>query len=126
MRDVDYIKYLRAEAVAKGFSFPAKFKKTNSGKMAKLYNGIGAEWMPKLLVRIITYICDRLEAPALVHDFEYSMKPKTYWRFTVANVRFAYNSAKCRRPVLGIAGAVICQLFGWWAFKNGKEIKSEF
>lgn len=121
MRDIDYIKYLRAEAVAKKFSIPPNFKRTNSARMVKLYNGIGAEWMPKWLVKLTTEIFDRLEATALVHDFEYSVGAKTYWRFTVANVRFAYNAAKSRRPILGMIGAIICQLFGWWAFKNGKE-----
>ena len=121
MRDIDYIKYLRAEAVAKHFSLPPKFKKTNSAIMSKMYNGIGAEWMPKWLVYIVTFICDRLEAPALVHDFEYSTGKKTYWRFTVANMRFFLNSAKCKRPLLGMAACVICQLFGWYAFKHGKE-----
>lgn len=121
MRDIEYIDYLRAEGKAKRFNLPDDFCRTTSDKMVKLYNGIGAEWMPKWMRKLVTYICDRLEAPALVHDFEYSTNPKTFRRFTKANLRFAYNAAKCRRPILGLVGAIICQLFGWWAFKNGKE-----
>ena len=125
MRDIDYIKYLKLEAVAKHFSFPPGFKRTNSARLCQLYNGIGAEWMPKWMRSLITYIADRLEAPALIHDFEYTIGKKSYWRFTVANVRLAYNSAKCKRPFLGITAAVVCQLFGWWAYKGGKEVETK-
>ena len=121
MDNIEYIKYLRQEAVAKKFSLPPGFKKISSIRLDRIYNGIGAEWMPKFLRNIITYICDRLEAPALVHDYEYSIGKKSFWQFTVANLRFAYNSAKCRRPLLGISGAILCELFGWGAYKNGKE-----
>ena len=75
--------------------------------------------------RFISYIADRLEAPALLHDFEYTVGKKTYWNFTVANLRLAYNAAKCKRLLLGIAAAIVCQLFGWWAYKSGKETESK-
>ena len=109
-------------AIALKFSFPPSFKGYSSRRLVKLYNGIGAEWMPKALRDLVTYICDRLEAAALLHDFEYTRKKKSYWRFTVANVRLAYNAARSRRPFLGIAAAILCQLFGWGAYKAGREV----
>lgn len=124
MSDIEYIKYLRQMAIALKFSFPPTFKSYSSKRLVKLYNGIGAEWMPKWFRNFVTYICDRLEAAALMHDFEYTRKKKSYWRFTVANVRLAYNAAKSRRLFLGIAAAILCQLFGWWAYKAGKEVLS--
>ena len=122
MTDIEYIKYLRQMAIALKFSFPPSFKGYSSRRLVKLYNGIGAEWMPKALRDLVTYICDRLEAAALLHDFEYTRKKKSYWRFTVANVRLAYNAARSRRPFLGIAAAILCQLFGWGAYKAGREV----
>ena len=122
MTDIEYIRYLRQTAVALKFSFPPNFKRYNSKRLLRCYNGVGAEWMPDWLLKIVTFLCDRLEAPALLHDFEFVHGKKSYWRFTVANVRLAYNAAKSRRMLLGIAAAIICQLFGWYAYKNGKEL----
>lgn len=122
MNSIEYVRYLRQEAIARKFSFPKNFKKTSSARLVRCYNGIGAEWMPDWLRRIITEIFDRLKAPALLHDYEFTYAKKTVWNFLVANLRFAYNSAKCKRPILGIAGALFCTVFGWWAFKNGKEL----
>ena len=122
MTDIEYIRYLRQTAVALKFSFPPNFKRYNSKRLLRCYNGVGAEWMPDWLLKIVTFLCDRLEAPALIHDFEYVHGAKSYWRFTVANVRLAYNAAKSRRLLLGIAAAIICPLFGWYAYKHGKEL----
>ena len=122
MTDIEYIRYLRQTAVALKFSFPPNFKRYNSKRLLRCYNGVGAEWMPDWLLKIVTFLCDRLEAPALIHDFEYVHGAKSYWRFTVANVRLAYNAAKSRRILLGIAAMIICQLFGWYAYKHGKEL----
>lgn len=122
MTDIEYIRYLRQTAIALKFSFPPNFKRYNSKRLLRCYNGVGAEWMPDWLLKVVTFLCDRLEAPALLHDFEFVHGKKSYWRFTVANVRLAYNAAKSRRILLGIAAAIICQLFGWYAYKNGKEL----
>ena len=124
MTDIEYIKYLRQKAIALKFSFPPNFKRYNSKRLLRCYNGIGAEWMPKWFRNFVTYICDELEAAALLHDFEYTHGPKSYWRFTVANVRLAYNAARSRRLLLGIGAMIVCQSFGWYAYKNGKELLS--
>ena len=124
MTNVEHIKYIRQKAIALKFSFPPTFKRYSSKRLVKLYNGIGAEWMPKWFRGFVTYIFYRLEAAALLHDFEFTRKKKSYWRFTVANLRLAYNAARSRRPLLGLGAMVICQIFGWYAYKNGKELLS--
>ena len=122
MTNIEYIKYLRQKAIALKFSFPPNFKRYNSKRLLRCYNGIGAEWMPKWFRDFVTYIWDELAAAALLHDFEYAHGAKSYWRFTVANVRLAYNAARSRRPLLGIGAMIVCQLFGWGAYKAGKEV----
>ena len=124
MTDIEYVRYLRQTAIALKFSFPPNFKKYNSQRLVKCYNGIGAEWMPKWLRHFVTDVFFILQAPALIHDFEYTHGKKSYRNFTVANVRFAYNSARSRRLLLGVAAAILCQMFGWFAYKNGKEKSS--
>ena len=124
MTDIEYIRYLRQTAIALKFSFPPNFKRYNSQRLLKCFNGIGAEWMPQKLRDIMTDLFFSLQAAALLHDFEYTHGKKTYWRFIVANVRFAYNACRSRRPVAGLSGAILCQLFGWHAYKNGKEVLS--
>lgn len=121
MDNLEYVRYLRQTAVALKFSFPSNFKKYNSKRLIKCYNGIGAEWMPKAMRDFVTDVFFSLQAPALIHDFEYTHGKKSYWNFTVANVRFAYNAARCHRLLLGVSVATLCQLFGWYAYKNGKE-----
>ena len=128
MSDIEYIKYLQQMAIALRFSFPKNFKSYSSKRLIRLYNGVGADWMPKWLRKVTTWLCrllcDKAEAAVLIHDFEYTRKKTSYWRFTVANVRLTYNAAKSSRPFLGIAAAILCQLFGWGAYKAGKEVLS--
>ena len=42
MTDIEYVRYLRQTAIALKFSFPPNFKKYNSQRLVKRYNGIGA------------------------------------------------------------------------------------
>lgn len=102
-------------------SVSASFDKKTPQWMKRHYNGIGAEWMPKRVRALTTRMLRKLEPVALVHDIEFLETPKNYWRFTVANMRFAYNAAKLKRFFVGAACAVVCQLFGWRAYADGKE-----
>ena len=124
MNDIEYIQYLRKQANILKFSFPANFKKSSSKRLLRCYNGIGAEWMPEHIRKFISDIFFTLQAAALIHDFEYTHGKKSYWNFTVANVRFAYNAARSHRLIIGIAGALLCQVFGWYAYTHSKEVLS--
>lgn len=85
------------------------------------YNGIGAEWMPERWRRFLSRCFAKLEPVALVHDIEYLKQKKSYWHFTKANLRFWLNASKRKRFFIGGACALICQLFGWSAYRDGKE-----
>lgn len=126
MVNLAYIKYLRQMAIALKFSFPKNFKSYSSKRLVRLYNGVGAEWMPEWLRKVMTWLvrllCDKAEAAVLIHDFEFTREAKSYYKFTKANLRLAYNCFRSRRLLVGICAAVICQLFGWSAYKSGKEM----
>ena len=64
---------------------------------------------------------------ALPHDWEFSQPEKSFRAFTLANLRFAWNSClealDERRPPMiasGVALAVLCQIFGWGGYKQGR------
>lgn len=102
---------------------PEDFDISSIATLCSVYNGIGAEWMPKKLRKTITKYLFYLEPAALIHDYEYYIygAVKGYWAFSVANLRLAYNACKDYRPFSGIAAALLCQIFGWSAWQEGKE-----
>ena len=116
-----HIKYLYSFAVQRGFSFPPESEGKDFPWMRSQYNGIGAEWMPRFLRKLITKLFSRMEAAALFHDIDFLNPNKKYYNFIKANVRLAYNGIKSGCPFSALLLAVICQLFGWSAWKDGKE-----
>jgi hypothetical protein len=106
------------------YSLPKGFKNKSYAWLCRNYNGIGAEWMPKCVRQKVTKLFSYMEPVALVHDYEYLSEDKSYWNFTKANMRLAYNGAKSGYLFSGLALAVICQCFGWSAWKEGKETMS--
>jgi hypothetical protein len=117
------VKLLRAYAIERGFSMPEDFDISSIAALCSVYNGIGAEWMPKLVRRTVTKYLFYLEPAALIHDYEYYTygSVKGYWSFSLANLRLAYNACKDYRPLSGIAAFLLCQIFGWSAWQEGKE-----
>ena len=105
------------------FSVPRDFFSTDAEVIARIYNGVGPEHWSARFRRFTSWVLDFLEAPAMIHDWEYTFQPKTYWRFTLANLRLAKNAARDGHPFAGLAAALLCQLFGWKSWKNqtGKE-----
>lgn len=121
MYSLDHIKKLCDHAKEKGFSFPAEFKGRSLQWMRRHYNGVGAEWLPRFVRKLTTFLLSPLEPAALLHDIEFLAKKKTYWKFTKANLRLFWNSAKDGHFFLGVGAAVVCQCFGWSAWRDGKE-----
>jgi hypothetical protein len=115
------IKFLCRTAKEYNFSFPQGFDTKTPQWLRRQYNGIGAEWMPSFLRKFITFLFRPLEPAALIHDVEFLSENKSFWKFTVANMRLAYNCIKARHFWSGISLGMICQLFGWSAWKEGKE-----
>ena len=119
-----HIRALRAYAFDHDFSVPLSAMAATDVQLQTVYNGIGAEWMPKFLRKFITWLLTNLEASSMYHDWEFAIG-KTFSDFIKANVRFVYNAAKSRHLIAGITFGVICTLFGWSAFKAGKRQKDE-
>ena len=107
-------------------SVPDGFLETPREDLQQIYNGVGPEHWSGRFRRVMTWVLDFLEGPALIHDWEYVKQPKTYWRFTVANLRLAKNARLDGHPVAGFAAGLLCQIFGWRAWKEGiKEERGE-
>ena len=121
MFSLKHIKKLYKHAKDMGFSFPDEVQVKSLAWMRRHYNGIGAEWLPRWVRKMTTFFLSPLEPAALLHDVEYLGKNKSYWRFTVANFRLFLNAAKDKYFFLGLGAALVCQLFGWSAWKEGKE-----
>lgn len=119
-----HIRALRAYAFDHGFSLPVNADEATDEMLQNVYNGIGAEWMPKFLRKFITWLLANLEATSMYHDWEFEFG-NTFWDFIKANLRFMYNAAKSRQLIAGIAFGTICTVFGWSAFKVGKREKAE-
>lgn len=109
-------------AKTKGYSFPSGFKQKSLPWLRRHYNGIGAEWMPSCVRKIVTKCFSWMEPAAFLHDIEFLSENKSYWNFTKANLRLAYNGFKSGCIFFGISSALLCQLFGWSAWKEGKEV----
>ena len=120
------ISYLRAFCCEFHATAPDSFWNAPDAELAQAFNGIGAAHWPKWLRGMLTALLRPFQAAALVHDWEYSQKIKSYRAFTSANWHLAVNIARealydCHPGVIpaGIPAAILCQLFGWRAYRNG-------
>ena len=112
---------------------PPGFDETPLVTLVRVYNGIGPEAWPERYRGWVTSVLSRYEPEALIHDWEFVFRSKTYFSFTLANLRWACNSIikawHTHRRVgkifwadagCGVACAFCCQLGGWQAYKTGK------
>ena len=114
----EHIVFLRSHCYRSHLWVPDGFWMTTHEELQACYNGIGPDRWSSRFRRFTTWILTFLEAPALIHDWEYTYQPKTYGAFTMANLRLAYNAAKDNHPFSGITAAVLCQLFGWRGYEK--------
>ena len=124
------IQFLRAFCYEFHAVAPDSFWTAPDEELAQAFNGIGAEHWPKWLRSALTVLLRPFQAAALVHDWEYSQEAKTYRAFTAANWHLAVNIARealydCRPGVIpaGALAALLCQIFGWRAYLNGRLSK---
>jgi len=108
-------------------SAPPEFWTASVDELERAYNGIGPEDWPEWVRKFISILLRPFAAAALIHDYEFSREYKSYGMFTDANIRLAVNVAKFavfdHRPILipyGVAAGLLCQFFGYQAYKNGK------
>lgn len=128
--DDRHIAGLVSEIRGKGLSTPDGMDLTDLPGLVRVYNGIGPDAWAEPLRRISTALLARFEPEALIHDWEYTHQPKTYWAFTWANIRFAWNAFLCafrtadtRKKLLaqtaaGLALATLCQIWGWTGYRT--------
>ena len=121
------IHFLRAFCFEFRAAAPDSFWTATDDELARAFNGIGAEHWPNWLRGVLTALLRPFQAAALVHDWEYSQSPKSYRAFTAANRHLAVNIARealydCRPGVIpaGAVAALLCQIFGWRAYMNGR------
>ena len=121
------IPYLRAFCYEFHASAPGTFWSASDAELAQAFNGIGAGHWPHWLRASLTVLLRPFQAAALVHDWEYSQNVKCYRTFTAANWHLAVNIARealydCRPGVIpaGALAALLCQVFGWRAYKRGR------
>ena len=124
------IQFLRAFCHEFRAAAPDSFWTASDAELAQAFNGIGAEHWPKWMRSALTILLRPFQAAALIHDWEYSRNAKSYRAFTLANVHLAVNIARealydCRPGVIpaGVLAALLCQIFGWRAYKRGKPSK---
>lgn len=106
---------------------PDSFWKASGSELAAACNGVGPDHWPVWLRYAFSWLLRPLEASAEIHDWEYSLPVKSYRNFTAANARLAANVMleafyDCRPVCMpaGILAALVCQLFGWYAYKKGR------
>ena len=121
------ISYLRAFCSEFHAAAPESFWRATDSELAQAFNGIGAEHWPNWLRTSLTALLRPFQAAALVHDWDYSRKDKSYWGFSEANWHLAVNIARealydCRPGMIpaGALAALLCQIFGWRAYLNGR------
>ena len=119
--------FLRVFCNEFGAFAPETFWKAKASELSVACNGVGPDRWPAWLRHVLTWLLRPLEASALIHDWEYSQPSKTFRSFTSANEHLAANVIleavyDCRPAcmLMGIVAALVCQIFGWRAYKNGR------
>ena len=123
---LEHVEELRRRAVRLGFLLPEGFRNVPLEELAAAYNGIGPDRWSSRFRRFTTWVLKFLEAPALIHDWQYTVGG-SYRDFSLSNwwlvVNTAIEALDLRKTGLffaGIAAAVLCQLFGWRGFRHGQ------
>ena len=121
------IPYLRAFCCEFHAVAPVSFWSASDHDLAQAFNGIGAEHWPNWLRTALTALLRPFQAAALVHDWEYSQDRKSYRAFSAANRHLGVNIIRealydCHPGVIpaGVLAALLCQLFGWRAYRKGR------
>ena len=110
-----------------GAAAPDSFWQASEEELEAACNGVGPEHWPPWIRTLVSWLFRPLDASSAPHDWEFSLPDKSFANFTRANLRLAINSTKEAlydvRPYaipLGILSAVLCQVFGWHAYINGR------
>ena len=124
---VSYVRRLREHCDRIGVRAPASFWTADCRDLAAAFNGVGPDrWCPAFRA-VVSWLLKPFFTAALPHDWEYSLPRKSYRAFTAANRRFIVNSSlealderRVSLVFMGVALAVLCQLFGWGGYLHGR------
>ena len=106
--------------------------------LARDFNGIGPEWFPEKVRRVIDRLHADLLPVALVHDVRWSHSDGGYDYFAASNDEFkrnGYRVARAKYPWYRPARYLrmnearvfgnLCQAFGWSAYRAAYEKKGK-
>lgn len=121
------LEYLRAVCVEIRAKAPSSFWDADLETLSRAWNGIGPEYWWGWLRMAVSWLLRPFSAASLIHDWEFSQPGKTFAKFTAANAHLIENIAReaifnCHVGIIpcGIAAGVLCEIFGWRAYKEGK------
>lgn len=119
--------FRRAFCAEFGALAPDSFWLASDAELAAACNGVGPDRWPRAARAVLSWLLRPLDASSAPHDWEYSLPQKSYAAFTMANIRLGVNACKEAlydvRPAavpLGLLAAILCQLFGWRAYREGR------
>ena len=88
----DVVAELLAQAITYDLEMPADFRLAPTWKVEEVYNGIGPDWLPKVMREWMTDRWGYFAPAALIHDWEYQFPiVRDRQHFTDANERFRRN-----------------------------------
>lgn len=91
MSNISEVRKLRIKCAKHNLSAPDDFWTVSDLELSIIYNGCGADWMPKWS-RVVLSMFMWLFAPAfLIHDFRFSQSDKTKTNFKLANSEMLGN-----------------------------------
>ncbi len=108
--------------------------KYTDAELAHIYNGIGPEWFPQWLRKVMDALHPSLAPAAFIHDVEWSESDGSRAAFDMSNARFRRNGLKLAAMVFewwrprrykvmwdAVKFALACQCFGWRAWRTPYE-----
>lgn len=88
----DVIAELLAQAYTYDLEMPKDFLDAPTWLIEEVYNGIGPDWLPKVMRDWMTDRWSYFAPAAMIHDWEYQFAPeRTHQHFTAANERLRRN-----------------------------------
>lgn len=141
--DIEHIEALRDHCRELGVWTAPAFWESSLETLQRHYNGIGPDAWSGCFRGLATRLLAPFEIAALPHDFDFATALRSYFAFTLANVRFAVNAileAFHRHPLqfplnrertkelyrlavmilCGLLLALLCQCCGWKGYRNTK------
>lgn len=134
MTTFEEIVALREKALSLQLHGSTKLLCYSAQHIQQIYNGIGPEWFPAKLRKLINAFHPTLKPVALQHDFDYATGSGTWEDFCQANSNFAANGRIAadaaypwwhpRRYLVRRQASIfadLCQSCGWKAYLSAIE-----